>query len=115
MALNRRTNFPAPATEDRPPLKMGRPAPGKVAPTVSRETAEIAAHLHANPVFVDLFADLRKAAFDRFRNSKVGPDGEPERTAARYELEALSTIESRLGAVAAEIHLHTPAEDLSGD
>lgn len=115
MQVNRRNNFPAAQREDKPPLKMGRPGPSAIKPTVSRETAEIAAHLHANPVFVDLMAALRKEVVDRLCNSPLGERGAPEREAARYELEALSSIENRLGAVAAEIHLHQPAEDLSGD
>jgi hypothetical protein len=112
--LNRRNDFHTGKVSE-PPPKMGRQAPAKLTPTVSRETAEIAAHLHQNPVFVDLFATLRKEVVDRLCNSPVGEKGAVEREAARYELEALSTIESRLGAVAAEIHLHEPADDLSGD
>jgi hypothetical protein len=115
MPVNRPTNFPATRREEKPPLKMGRPGPSAIKPTVSRETAEIAAHLHQNPVFVDLFALLRKEVVDRLCNSPLGEKGAAEREAARYELEALSSIESRLGAVAAEIHLHDSAEDLSGD
>jgi hypothetical protein len=115
MALNRQTRFPAAAREEKPPLKMGRPGPTAIRPTVSRETAEIAVHLRENPVFVDLMDGLKRSALARFENSEMGPGGATEREAARYELEALSAIESRLGAVAAEIHLHSPADDLSGD
>lgn len=113
--LSRRNSFPGAGTDARKPPKMGVQKPERLKPSASFAEAELAKHLVENPVFVDLFELLKKEALARFCNSSLGEDGTAERDTARLEWEALSTIEKRLGALAAEISLHAAREDLSGD
>jgi hypothetical protein len=97
------------------PVKEPRAQAARAKPTVSRDVAEIASHLAANPVFVDLMAGLRREATDRLTNSSLGQAGAEERETARYELEALRIIENRLMGIGAELVLHAPPNDTATD
>lgn len=112
MVMHRANAFPADPLARMMPRKEPRPgATDRLTPTVSRDMAEIAGHLTENPVFLDLFGILKKEAMDRLCNSPLGEAGTVEREAARYELAALASIENRIGAIAAEIHLFEPREN----
>lgn len=112
---NRRNAFEVPPRVRQMPAKDAAPVTDRVKPSVSRDVAEIASHLHANPVFVDLFGLLRAEAVKTLCNSAVGEAGQQDREIARFELEALNNIEARLGALAAEMSLHAPADDHEAD
>jgi hypothetical protein len=112
---NRRNAFAVgPAARDLPSKTAPRTV-AKMEPEVSREVAELSAFILDNPVFTDILGLLRAEAFDRFQRSALGPEGIPERETARHVVEALSTIESRLGAFAADFPLHTADERPAGD
>lgn len=103
---------PKPPVERHPVPKMGARAAERVKPSVDRATAEIAAHLAQNPVFVDLVAMLRKEVVDALCASPLGAAGTEAREVARYELAALANIENRISAIGSEFSLHTRDDDL---
>ena len=92
------------------PSKALSPDSQRMKPSVSRDVAELAAHLGDNPVFVDLLALLRKEATTRLTDSPLGAEGATVRETARYELEALASIETRIASMGAEIQLHAERE-----
>lgn len=92
------------------PVKTLAPEGQRLAPTVSRDMAELAAHLGQDPIFQDLLAILRKEALAKLTTSPLGASGQEARETARYELEALTAIETRIGSMAAEIRLHPERE-----
>lgn len=104
MALNRRNDFPAKGEAKPPPLPAKQPVhrAGPITRSVPHEVAEIAAHLAENPVWVELIEILKSDAVARMANSPLGQAGETERTAARYEIEALTNLQNRIWAYAAE-------------
>ena len=108
--LFRRNAFAVePATRPMPSKRLS-PDSQRMKPSVSRGVAEIADHLGQNPVFADLMALLRQEAVARLTGSPLGPDGATVRETARYELEALASIETRILAMGAEIRLYDEAE-----
>jgi hypothetical protein len=112
---NRRDAFRVDPAPRAMPSKTPRHVAERMAPSVSRDVAEIAAHLSQNPVFVDTIAIMRREAMDRMANSPLGAAGAEEREAARYELEALRGIENRISGMAAEISLHEAPTDHAND
>lgn len=111
----RRNAFQVEPAERGMPEKAPRSNPEGIRPTVSRDMAEIAAHLSENPSFEAVFECLRDEAVQRMCNSEPGESGRQERDAGRLELATLETIKHRLGSMAAEMALHAKPQDYSVD
>lgn len=104
--MNRRNAFGVEPAVRPLPDKALAPVAERLTPSVPVEVARVAAYLTGETVFGDLFGILKQEAVDKLRASPLGAEGATQREVARYELEALSTIESRLQSMAAEIRLH---------
>jgi hypothetical protein len=102
----RRSAFPSEAAERPMPSKELPPDRSRIRPSVERAVAEMAAHLTQNPLFVELVGIIRQESMDKLMASPLGAEGTAARELARYELEALKTIEARLTSIASEMSLH---------
>lgn len=106
----RRNAFAVPPAKRNMPDKTRGEDEARIRPSISKDMALLADHLTGNPMFVDLMGILRKEAVDKLTASPLGANGIADREVARYELEALSQLESRLLSMAAEIRLYPEAE-----
>lgn len=83
----------------------------RIRPSVGEDIARVAEFLCSDTVTQGIFQQLRDEAIAKLTASPVGAKGADAREIARYELEALSTIEERLRGMAAEIRLFAEPEN----
>lgn len=110
MTVLRRNAFAVPPGVRPMPEKKTPDVRERLQATVSPDVARVAAYLLTDTVMGDLFDKLRNEAVEKLASSPLGAAGIEAREVARYELEALGTIRSRLEAMAAENRLHQDAE-----
>lgn len=110
----RRNAFGNGAVTERPMPSKAPVAPAeRIRPSVSADVARVAEYMCSDTVIQGVFEMLRNEAVAKLTASPLGPDGAVAREVARYELEALSTIEARLESMAAELRLLAKSETRS--